>query len=143
MQKDRYGLLSINRVKPSNAARTLVEMTGGTGTLHWRVPALLLLADASAALPDLTAAVSSYEAAAQEAERLGRTPVLWRALAGLAEILRALGQPDEATTKAQRAREIVDHLAATVPDERLRATFLQSTKVQRVMLMAGTLGQRT
>jgi hypothetical protein len=37
-----------------------------------------------------------------------------------------------------RAREIIDRLAATVPDERLRATFLQSTKVQRVAAFAST-----
>jgi hypothetical protein len=32
---------------------------------------------------------------------------------------------------------IIDRLTATVPDERLRAVFLQSAKAQRVLLLAG------
>jgi hypothetical protein len=63
--------------------------------------------------------------------------VLWRALAGLAGAQRALGQEEESAANARRAREIVGRLAATVPDERLRAMLLQSAKVQRVLTLAG------
>ncbi len=55
----------------------------------------------------------------------------------LAEAQRALGQAQGSAASAARAREIIDRLAATVPDKRLRATFLQSAKVQRVAALAG------
>ena len=98
---------------------------------------MLLLADATLALGDLSGAVVAYEAVVEEAHDLGRTPVLWRALAGLGEAQRALGQAEESAANARRAREIVERLAATVSDERLRATLLQSAKVQRVLALAG------
>jgi len=120
-----------------DAATALAERVAATGAGHYRVPALLLSADATAALGDVEAAAQSYGVAAQEAERMGRTPALWRALAGLAEVQRVLGRSQESAASARRAREIIDRLAATVPDERLRAIFLQSPKVQRVLVLAG------
>ena len=125
------------RAEAREAAKVLLEEVAASDNQHWRTPAMLLLADATFALGDQAAAVQVYEAVVEEAQGLGRTPVLWRALAGLAEAQRALGQAEESASSARRAREIIDRLAATVPDERLRATFLQSTKVQRVAALAG------
>jgi len=119
------------------AADRLSALVAGTGTLHWRVPSLLLGADAAAALGETRAAASGYERAVEEAERAGLLPALWRALAGLAETERSLGDPVGAAASAARAREVIERLAATVPDERLRAVFLQSAKVQRVAALAG------
>jgi len=48
-----------------------------------------------------------------------------------------LGRTQESAASAGRAREIINRLAATVPDERLRAVFLLSAKVQRVLVLAG------
>jgi hypothetical protein len=50
---------------------------------------------------------------------------------------RVLGRPEESAASASRAREIIDRLAATIADERLRAVFLQPAKAQRVLLLAG------
>jgi hypothetical protein len=108
-----------------------------TGARHYRVPALLLAADAMFALGGAEAAAQAYGVAAGEAERMGRPPALWRALAGLAEAQRVLGRPQESAASARRARETIDRLATTVPDERLRAVFLQSARVQRVLILAG------
>ena len=121
----------------ATAGRGLLEMVEASWNLHWRVPALLLIADSAVSLGDWKEAAQTYAQAAEEADRLGRLPALWRALAGLAEAQRALRQPDAAAASARRAREIIDRLAATVPDERLRATFLQSARVQRVTALAG------
>jgi tetratricopeptide (TPR) repeat protein len=119
-------------------AKNLAEMAEATGTsLNWRAPARMLWAAAAAALGDLEGAVSTYVGAAEEAERLRRLPLLWRTLAGLAEVQHALGKSDHAAASARQAREIIDRLGATVPDERLRATFLQSSRVQRVMSLTG------
>ncbi len=117
------------------AADRLSALVAGTGTLHWRVPSLLLGADAAAALGETRAAASGYKRAVEEAERAGLLPALWRALAGLAETERSLGDPVGAAASAARAREVIERLAATVPDERLRAVFLQSPKVQRVFAL--------
>ena len=64
-------------------------------------------------------------------------PWRWRALAGLAEAQHAVGDRDEGTASARAGQDIIERLAATVPDERLRATFLQSARVQRVLTLAG------
>jgi len=53
-------------------------------------------------------------------------------------VLHKLGRLEEARTAAKLAREIVDRLATTVSDERLRATFLQSSAVQRLAAIVGT-----
>ena len=113
-------------------AHHLLELANDTHALHWRVPAMLLVADATAALGDPSAARATYESAAAEAERLGLAPALWRALAGLADVQRALGQAQASVRSATQAREIIDRLAATVADSQLRATFQQSEKVARV-----------
>ncbi len=120
------------------ASKALVELASANGTIrHWRVPALLLEADAAAALDDGQAATSIYTEAIEEATRAGLLPLLWRALAGLAEVQRARGQHDDAAGTARQARDIIERLVATVSDERLRATFQQSAKVQQVMSLAG------
>ncbi len=131
-------LLLARPEQAANAAQELTRLIDATGTLHWRVPALLLEADAAAALGDHGVALRRYGQAAEEAERTGRLPALWRAHAGLAEVHRRQGRPADAAASAGRAREIIDRLAATVPDERLRAVFLQSAKVQRVLSLAGS-----
>jgi len=132
-------LLAMGRAAEAHeAAQTLSNLVTASGILHWRVPALLLLADALVALENWETAARTYQEAVNEAERTGRMPALWRALAGLAKVQRSMGESDQAAECAARAREIIDRLSATVPDERLRATFLQSPEVQHVVFLAGT-----
>ncbi len=116
---------------------SLLDLVAGSGINHWKVPALLLVADATATLGNRNEAEGFYTTVAEEADRMGSPPARLRALAGLAEAQHALEQSDAAGISARQAKEIVDQLAATVPDERLRATFLQSATVQRVMTLAG------
>lgn len=120
------------------AAQRLLNIVASTNTLHYRVPALLLKGDAKAAMGEHSGALESYLAAAQDAEQQGRPPALWRAHLGAAQIQRALGFVEQSIVSAKRAREIVERLAMTVPDERLRATFLQSPPVQRVTALTGS-----
>ncbi|HLN12995.1 MAG TPA: tetratricopeptide repeat protein [bacterium] len=134
------GRVQLTLEQPADARATadhLLDMAVTTETLHWRVPAMLLAADASAALGDPSAARVTYELTAADAERLGLAPALWRALAGLAEVQRVLGQAQASVGSATRAREIIDRLTATVADPELRATFQHSAKVQRVTALAG------
>jgi predicted ATPase/DNA-binding SARP family transcriptional activator len=131
-------LLAFGRAAAArDMAGGLAERATATGARHYHVPALLLAADAAIALGHGEAAAQSYSTAAAEAERTARTPALWRALAGLAEAQRILGRERESAASAARAQEIVERLAATVPDEQLRTVFLQSAKVRRVLTLAG------
>jgi len=134
------GVVLLGQGKPAeaaNAGRALLEMVEASGNAHWTTPALLLIADAAAALGNWEDARQNYARAVEDAEDRGHTPALWRALAGLAEAQRSMGQVEAAAASARRAREIIERLAATVPDERLRATFLQSARVLRVITLAG------
>ena len=70
------------------------------------------------------------------AVRSGRQPILWRSLAGWAEVASHLGDTEGARAAALRAREAVERIAAGIADERLRATFLQSARVQRLSVLA-------
>ena len=47
-----------------------------------------------------------------------------------------LGRAQESAASAVRAKAVIDRLSAAVPDERLRAIFQQSAKVQRVVALA-------
>jgi class 3 adenylate cyclase/tetratricopeptide (TPR) repeat protein len=132
----RLLLASGHPARAQDAAERLAELAVGE-TRHWQVPALLLWADAASALGDHPAATARYLEAVEQVEQREQLPALWRALAGLAEVQRALGRSDDTAASARRAREIIERLAATVPDERLRAIFLQSSKVQRVVALAG------
>ncbi len=119
------------------AAKRLADMVAVNQLNHWHIPALLLEAEARMAGADPIGAATLFAAASDEAARIGRPPAQWRALAGLAEAQRALGQTEASVASARRAREIIDRLAASVPDERLRATFMQSSRVQRVAALVG------
>ena len=134
------GRLHLAKGRPEDArlvAQSLFAAAEQSAMRHWCVPAILLEADALVQLHRGEEALRRYEDAARESERLERPPTLWRALAGLAEAQRLLGRSDAATETARRAATIIDRLAATVTDERLRATFVQSDRVQRVMALAG------
>jgi class 3 adenylate cyclase/tetratricopeptide (TPR) repeat protein len=134
--RGRVQLALGDTVAAAATGRALAEDAAATGALHWRLPGMLLAAESAFALGDFKAAVETFEEAAKEAARMGRQPALWRAVAGLAEGRRALGQSDAAAKLARQAQDVVDGLAATIPDESLRAAFLQSARVQRVAALA-------
>lgn len=121
----------------ASTGRELAESAATVGALQWFVPGMLLTAEATFALGDAEAAGEAFARAAQEAERSGRQPALWRALAGLAEAQRSLGLLEPAAQSAGRAQVVIDRLAATITEESLRATYLQSARVQRVAALAG------
>ncbi len=138
--QETEGRLLLARNRPTEAramGRALADAAAAEGAEHWRVLGLLVEADAVLLMGDPGAAAPLYDAIVREAEQRGRLPVLWRALAGHAEAQRGLGRSGQAAASARRAKEIIGRLAATVPDERLHATFLQSAKVQRAIALAG------
>lgn len=128
-----------------NAAVRLADLVASNGLRRWHIPALLLQADAAAALAhgglgETAHALNAYRAAAQDAARLRRLPALWRALAGLAEMQHAAGERAAAVLTARQAQDIIAHLAAGVPDPALQATFLASARVARIAELSGRGG---
>jgi class 3 adenylate cyclase/tetratricopeptide (TPR) repeat protein len=134
----RLALASGTPDRALEAAHTLLELLKKSDSQYYRIPALLLKAEAEMALGNLNSAAEVYAAVVEHAETSKRLPDLWRALAGLAETLVLLGRRDDASSAARRAREVVERLAKAVADERLRATFLQSVRVQRVTSLIGS-----
>lgn len=119
------------------AADRLLRIASETGTEdRWRASALALKAHAFLKRGDPAEALRLFEDAAAEAARVDSPPLRWRALAGAAIAQQALHRSDDARHSARQAREIIDRLAATLPDERLRAALLQSSAVQSVASIA-------
>jgi hypothetical protein len=73
-----------------------------------------------------------------EAEKLGFAPITWRIDVALYDIASAAGDQERAAEFRERAKAIVERLAATIDEEPLRATFLASPDV-RAVTSDGTL----
>jgi len=122
--------------KARETAERLRDLAASTGTHYWTALALLILGEAAAASGDHEAAARAFRESAGDAERRGGLPALWRALAALADTQRLLNRPDDAEETARRARQIIEQVGASVADERMRAIFFQSPRVQRVLINA-------
>jgi tetratricopeptide (TPR) repeat protein len=64
------------------------------------------------------------------AEQLGFAPMIWQIDMALSGIARIAGDTDKAEALRERARTIVEHLAALIDDEDLRASFLRLPDVE-------------
>jgi len=135
------GLVMLEFGRPLDAARAadgLIQIASETGTeARWHSAAHAVKGHALLALGDPAAALNLFEDAAAEAATIDSPPLYWRALAGAALAQQALDRRDDAQQTARRAREVIEGLAAGLPDERLRATFLQSARVLRITAVAG------
>jgi tetratricopeptide (TPR) repeat protein len=76
--------------------------------------------------------------ARQAADALGFAPILWRIDIALGGIAADTGDTARAAELRGQAWTIVDHLAATIDDEQLRASFLALPEV-RAVFAGGTL----
>jgi uncharacterized membrane protein len=76
--------------------------------------------------------------ARQAADSLGFAPILWQIDMALGSIAADAGDTARAAELRGQAWTIVDHLAATIDDEQLRASFLALPEV-KVVSAGGTL----
>jgi DNA-binding CsgD family transcriptional regulator/Tfp pilus assembly protein PilF len=102
--------------------------------LYTKARALLALGRAD----DAEAALVQAESAA--AERHDR-PLLWRIQRDLGRLYGAAGRRDEATAKAAQSRALVETLAATIDDDRLREQFRAAALDAPVARRPGSLRQ--
>ena len=66
------------------------------------------------------------------AAQIGYRALLWQIKHDLALCERERGNAQEADGLIDRARTIVDEIAGSISDDKLRTTFLQSERVQRL-----------
>jgi hypothetical protein len=79
---------------------------------------------------EMTEAILHLRAATAQAEALGLTGELWQLQATLGQWYAASGDQAEAARAKERAASLVQALAATIADERLRLGFLAAAPVQ-------------
>jgi tetratricopeptide (TPR) repeat protein len=85
----------------------------------------MLKAEASAAMGRTDEAESLLRAALENARAVGERFLLWRVHTSLGRLYRAMDRKREAEEAFSAARELVQELAATIPDEALKDNFLQ------------------
>jgi len=94
--------------------------------------ALLLKGTSLAAFGRHDEAESALLEGRDAAEQLGFAPMTWQIDLALSRVVADAGDPTRAAELRERAKAIVERLAATIDDELLRATFLASPDVQAV-----------
>ena len=85
----------------------------------------MLKGQALTALERAEGAKAFLEAATENARALEERFLLWRVHASLGRLYTKMGRQREAQREFSTARDLVEELAATVPDEALRDYFLQ------------------
>jgi tetratricopeptide (TPR) repeat protein len=112
-------------------AREHVDRLMETATEHevhkYIAVAHQLMAKVCTASGDLAGAEQHFDAALAELEKYPAPLVTWKVHAGRAQLMRQMGNRDEAQKASAHASEIVDFIAANVSDEKLREQFLHST----------------
>jgi len=106
-------------------ARLGTERATNQGSLLGAPRLTLVKAQALAALERLDDAEVALDAARAEATAQGARPMLWRVEAAAGHVHRARRERLEARRAFETARAIATELAATVPDEETRNSFLR------------------
>jgi tetratricopeptide (TPR) repeat protein len=84
-----------------------------------------LKGEALAVMGSTDEAESSLRAAIENAQATEERFLLWRVHASLAPLYRTMGHQEAAEKEFSRARALIEELAATVPDEALKSSFLK------------------
>jgi tetratricopeptide (TPR) repeat protein len=80
----------------------------------------------------LDEAVQELSAALDIAGEVGNPPQLWKTHAAIGELRWAQGRPEEAHRAYREALSIIEGVAASITDERIRETFLQSKHAEGI-----------
>jgi DNA-binding CsgD family transcriptional regulator len=120
------GALSLALGDPAQALRIadcVIEWgarSGGSGATPWLAQ---LRGDALAALRRTDEAIEALEAARVDAREQGARALLWQIHESLGAIYRTLHRREDAEREYAAAREVIEEMAASVPDETLREQF--------------------
>ena len=102
--------------------------SGRVITFLWK-----LRAEALAAKGQPENACPLLRSAIKNAQATGERFLLWRLHASLGHLYRTMGRQEPAENEYSAAREIIDELAATIPDEALKENF-RSQAVDRILM---------
>jgi len=119
--------LALAKGDPAEALAIVQRLIGSAANLSaGRVVPYLwkLRGEALAALRRASEAESVLRAARDGAVEQGMRPLLWRIHVALGNLYRTQARREEAERVLSAARAIIEELAASVPDEELRNTFL-------------------
>jgi DNA-binding CsgD family transcriptional regulator len=113
--------LALRIVDDLIASAPNIAMVEGRG-----IPRLSRLrGEALTALGRYAEAEAALTTAAETAQEQGARPLLWRIHLALGALYRTLGRTTEAGQSFATVREIIEEIARTVPDARLRGTFIR------------------
>ena len=119
-------LLALARNDPVTALE-LLERLNANGLVQPEAPHQALVRGMALTALDRSAEAEAVlvgvRDVAGEAELL---PLLWRAQAALGSLYRRMGRQDDARRELTAARAVIDTIAAGLPDEAVRAEFLQN-----------------
>ena len=104
-------------------ARRLAE---ATAMKHYYPFVAFADSQVSAARGETDRALENFSRAEEGALEMGMRPLVWQARAGAAAVLTTLGRRDEAESKQNEARAMIDEIAGLFEDEELGLAYLES-----------------
>jgi serine/threonine protein kinase/tetratricopeptide (TPR) repeat protein len=128
-----YWLRQGDAEKAGEFAQRLLDTAGQYGVHKYIAEAHRLKAQIAIAGGDPVSAEVEFNAALDEMNRYPAPLVEWKTYAALGRLESRHGNPDRASSAFTRAAEIVKACAASVTDDDLRVTFLNSTAVREVL----------
>jgi DNA-binding CsgD family transcriptional regulator/predicted negative regulator of RcsB-dependent stress response len=125
--------LALAKRKPDHALEIIDHLISSAGhdSNEQSIPYLSKLHGEALMMLNQTAeAEFALDAAKVAAKENGARPLLWRICVDLGKLYRAQRRDDEAELAFSTAQELIEELAATIPDTFLRDTFLQHATAQ-------------
>jgi tetratricopeptide (TPR) repeat protein len=77
-------------------------------------------------------AEAEFKESVRLAEEIGAKPLLWQAHASLGKVYQRSGDDKAASKQFQEAKAVIEKIASTIGDEKLKDTFLNSKQVRSV-----------
>ncbi len=121
-----------NFAQAEEQVRTLLENATRHGVPKYVAVAHKLRAEIAIAQGNLAVAETALQAALEQLQDHPAPLVAWKLYAARGRLYLQIGQPQAARVAFAQAATIINSIATSVDDEKLRETFLSSTAVQEV-----------
>jgi class 3 adenylate cyclase/tetratricopeptide (TPR) repeat protein len=139
IQKGRLAAIRGDHQQAIDVADELIEWVRPLEVQLYNPAALLLKGASLRALGEREQAEHALLQGHEIAEQLGYAPMLWQIDVQLSGIAAAVGDDERATELGDRARRIVEKVAASIDEDDVRASFFRLPEVEAAM-RRGTLG---
>jgi DNA-binding NarL/FixJ family response regulator len=126
--------LALGRGQPDQALLIADRLLASLPNLHSSLDAVprlaLLRGEALAAAARSVESEAAFQAACRGAIHQGTRPLQWRAHGALSRLYHAQKRHDAAATEFEHARQVIEELAATLPDDHQRQSFQSQAMAQ-------------